>query len=278
MRTIITASVKKMTIIQYICENCNKLSGTPVVILKIAQQDDVSFFESGLKKTQEATKGSASEQVMKAQTDLNEGIQNAIKHDVTIVPHCFHCNYEQSWAIFINKIIKIKKIINIIGTILSIVSFFLVILYLSATEISFSNSFIIALVSLFCIYIIFEIIKIIVQKKCINKIGEQIETMGCNKPCVVTNLEQFSNEYKAEAMSLREPTIHQPQATVKYFKKSLGAIIKVENNISAYCLDINGNWIYHQPSISVMYGDTDADEITEEEVQCIINNSRIKTE
>lgn len=62
---------------------------------------------------------------------------------------------------------------------------------------------------------------------------------------------------------------------VKYFLRETGGIVKLENDVTVYSLDLNGDWILNQYLIGMFIdGINDYKEITSEEVEEIIKDRK----
>ena len=64
---------------------------------------------------------------------------------------------------------------------------------------------------------------------------------------------------------------------IKYFKREKGGIVKLENNLLVYSLDLQGNWVSNQYLLSMFVdGMDDFKIISEDEVNQIIEDRKKK--
>ena len=62
---------------------------------------------------------------------------------------------------------------------------------------------------------------------------------------------------------------------IKYFKREKGGIVKLENNLFVYSLDLQGNWVSNQYLLSMFVdGMDDFKIISEDEVNQIIEDRK----
>lgn len=62
---------------------------------------------------------------------------------------------------------------------------------------------------------------------------------------------------------------------IKYFKREKGGIVKLENNLLVYSLDLQGNWVSNQYLLSMFVdGMDDFKIISEDEVNQIIEDRK----
>ena len=62
---------------------------------------------------------------------------------------------------------------------------------------------------------------------------------------------------------------------IKYFKREKGGIVKIENNLLVYSLDLQGNWVSNQYLLSMFVdGMDDFKIISEDEVNQIIEDRK----
>lgn len=65
------------------------------------------------------------------------------------------------------------------------------------------------------------------------------------------------------------------QESKRYFKRELGGIVRLTNDVTVHSLDLMGNWILNQDLISMFVDGTDSYyEISEEEVNYVINERK----
>ena len=121
--TTISMTGQKRFYISYICEKCNKPS------LSIAIAKKTGSAQSGgipgnkrREKMEHTAHESLSSQLNIATISMKHGVENSIFHDIEIESKCLHCQFMQSWALVINKVIRISNVFNVLFNLISTIS------------------------------------------------------------------------------------------------------------------------------------------------------------